>query len=325
MARPSLRRKRYYTREEILKARPTARDVHVDTAMSNISIMFHNDEYIADRVFPVVNVQEKSNVYFVFDPASWFRNDIGPRAPGTRARRVDFTISTASYSCLPYALGKSVTDEERANADAALQPDIEATKYVTDKLLLGLEIRVANLVSTSTNWASSSNLTSGTQWTSDSSTPTANIITLKTAVRQKIGRYPNTAVMGAAVMERLIDHPEMIDRIKYTRPGAVLTPDDLAQWFGFQKVLVGSGVTVSTNEGQTDTIADIWPDFFWCGWVPPTAGLRTPAAGYVFEWMGRKTERFREDQEHQDIIAVEHHTDERITASESGAVYTDLL
>lgn len=314
-----------YDQTYLEKSRPTSRDRHVDTAMSNISIRFHNEEYIADQVFPVVQVQKKSDVYFVFDRASWFRDLIGSRAPGTRARRVDYSITTSSYLALPYALAKSVTDEERENADAALQPDIEATEYVTDKLLLGLEVRVANLVSTSTNWASASNLSSGTKWSSDSSTPTANIIALKTAVRQRIGRYPNVAVMGAAVMERLVDHPEMIDRIKYTKPGAVLMPDDLAAWFGFQKLLVGTGVKLTSDEGQTDVIADIWPDFFWAGWVPPTASLRTPASGYIFEWMGRVTERFREDQEHQDIIAVEHHTDERITASDSGAIYSDLL
>jgi len=34
---------------------------------------------------------------------------------------------------------------------------------------------------------------------------------------------------------------------------------------------------------------------------------------------------FEEDQEKQDIYTAEHHTDERITASDSGAIYSDLL
>lgn len=306
-------------------ARPTSRDRHVDTAMSNVSIAFRNSEYIADQVFPTINVQKKSDVFYVFDRASWFRNQIGPRPPGTRARRVDYSITTSSYLCLPYAIAKSVTDEEVDNSDTPLQPLVEATEFTTDQLMLGTEIRVANVVSSSTNWASASNLTSGTKWTSDSSTPTANIITCIQAVRQLIGRYPNTAVLGGAVMERLIDHPEMIDRVKYTRAGAVLTPDDLAMWFGFQKVLVGNSVKITSLEGASDTVADVWGDFFWCGWVPQNASLRTPAAGYIFEWMMRKTERFREDQEHQDVIACEHYTDERITSSDSGAIYSDLL
>jgi len=306
-------------------ARPTARDRHVDAAMTEVSIMFGNENYIADQIFPVINVQKKSDKFFKFPAAAWFRDLIEPRAPGDKAKRVDFSITTGSYLCLPYALSKAVTQEERENSDTALQPEIEATQFVTDKLLMGLEVRVANIVSTSTNWASASNLSSGTKWSSDSSTPSANIITLKKAVRQLIGRYPNVAVLGAEVMERLIDHPELIDRIKYTRPGAIVTVDDIAQWFGFEKVLVGEGIKATNQEGAADAFSDIWGDFFWCGWVPSSVSLRTPASGYIFEWQGRVTERFNEAQRKQDIFAVEHHTDERITASQSGAIYSDLL
>lgn len=304
-------------------ARPTARDRHLDAAMTNVSIAYRNTNYIADQVFPVVTVQKMTDKYFIFDKSSWFRNEISPRAPGTRANRVDFSLSTGSYICLPYALGKSVTDEERDNADAPLQPDIEASEFVTDQLLLGMEIRVADKVSGSGNWASAS--ADPTKWSSDTSTPTANIITCIKAVRQTIGRRPNVAVLGAEVFETLMNHPEFLDRLKYTRPGAILTPDDLRAWFGFEKVLVGEGIKNTANEGATDSFADIWPDFFWCGWVAQNPTLRTPSAGYTLEWRTRKIERFREDQEHQDVLTAEHHTAEQITASDSGAIYSDLL
>lgn len=304
-------------------ARPTTRDRHVDAAMSNISIAYRNTMYIADQVAPIVRVQKQTDKYFTFDKSSWFRNEIGPRAPGTRANRVDYSLSTASYIALPYALAKTVTDEERENADAALQPDIEATEFVTDQLLLGLEIRVADKISGSGNWASAS--ANPTKWSSDTSTPTANIITCLKAVRQSIGRRPNVAVLGGEVFETLMNHPEFLDRLKYTRPGAILTPGDIASWFGFEKVLIGDGIKNTANEGATDSFADIWPDFFWCGWVAPNATLRTPSAMYVFEWMTRQVERFREDQEHQDVVTAQHYTAEQVTASDAGAIYSDLL
>lgn len=306
-------------------ARPTVRDSHVDAAMTNVSIKFFNIGYIAEQVFPVVPVTKKSDKFFVFGKDVWFRDLIQPRAPGDQAVRVDFDISTASYSCQPYALAKTVTDEQRANSDAPLRPDVTATQFVTDKLLMGQEIRVANIVSTSTNWASASNLSSGTKWSSDSSTPVANIITLQEAVRQSIGREPNVAVMGATVMKRLKDHPEMIDRIKFTRAGAVLTIGDLEQWFDIPKWLIGKGIKVTSQEGAATVTADIWGDFLWMGWVPPNAAIDEPAAGYVFEWLNRQTEVFREPQRKQDVFTTEHHTDERITASDSGAIYSDLL
>jgi len=46
----------------------------------------------------------------------------------------------------------------------------------------------------------------------------------------------------------------------------------------------------------------------------------TPAAGYVLEWGNRTVRRYREDQEHQDVVEAMHYTDEVITASDSGAV-----
>lgn len=305
--------------------RPTPRDRHIDAAMTNISIGYKNTNYIAGMVAPTVRVQKQTDKYFIFDKSAWFRNEVSPRTPGTRANRVDYSLSSASYVALPYALAKSVTDEERENADAPLQPDIEATEFVTEQLLLGLEIRVSDKISASTNWASASNLSSGTKWTSDSSTPTAHIITLKKAVRQTIGRYPNVAVLGAEAFETLMNHPEFLDRLKYTRPGAVLTPGDLGDWFGFDRVLVGEGIKNTANEGAADSFSDIWPDFFWCGWVAPSPSLRTPSAMYVFEWLNRVVERFREDQEHQDVLAAEHHTAEQICASDAGAIYADLI
>jgi hypothetical protein len=45
---------------------PTVRDVHIDSAMSEISIAYRNKLYIAPQVFPVVSVEKRSDKYFVF-------------------------------------------------------------------------------------------------------------------------------------------------------------------------------------------------------------------------------------------------------------------
>ncbi len=44
---------------------PTVRDVHVDSAMGEISIAYHNQNYIWSQVFPEVPVQKKTDLYFV--------------------------------------------------------------------------------------------------------------------------------------------------------------------------------------------------------------------------------------------------------------------
>ena len=304
-------------------ANPTLRDVHVDQPMTRISIAYRNAAYIADQVFPIVPVEKKSDVYFVFDKASWFRNRSGIRAPGTKAPRADYGVTTASYICINDSLAKEIPDEVRDNADAPLRPDITATQFVTDALLLGQEIRVANLITACANWAAASN--PGTKWTSDTSDPWGDIDTAIDAVVGSIGRFPNVAVMSWDVWRHLRQHPDFLDRVKHTRASGRIEATDLASWFGFEKVLIGTAVQESAQEGVTSSMSYVWGDDFWCGYVPSAPALEVPAAGYVLTWGARKVERFREEQEHQDVIAAEHYTDEIVSASDAGAGLYDCV
>ena len=90
---------------------PTPRQVHIDTAMSRISVAYRNPSYIAEQIFPIVPVQHQSDKYFVFDKASWFRNEAGVRAPGTRGPEVEYSVSSSAYACTEYTATKTVPDE----------------------------------------------------------------------------------------------------------------------------------------------------------------------------------------------------------------------
>ena len=59
---------------------PTVRDVHIDRAMSNMSVGYRNQNYIAEQVFPRVPVQKKSDYYFVFPREAWFLDQVQVRA-----------------------------------------------------------------------------------------------------------------------------------------------------------------------------------------------------------------------------------------------------
>ena len=304
-------------------ATPTARDSHVDRAMTQISIGYSNGEYIAPQVFPVVSVEKQSDVYFIFDKGVWFRRRAEPRAPGTRANRGGYTLSTASYLALPYAFAAVVPDEVRDNADEPLRPDVEATEFATDALLLDMEIRVADLVSTCGNWLNASNPSAS--WTADNSNPFADIDNIRDAISKQIGRMPNVAVMSWDIWKALRNHPDFLDRVKYTRAGGRVETSDIAAWFEVEKVLVGTGIKENALQGATSNITRIWGNAFWMGYVAQSPSLRNPSAGYVFEWKTRMVERFREDQEHQDVFSAEQHCAEKITASDAGGGYYSVV
>jgi hypothetical protein len=308
-------------------ARPLPGDVHVDGVLTRISIAYSNPEYIAGQIFPVVPVENQSGYYFVFDKGPWFRMIDTLRAPGTRAIRADYTLTTGTFFCDVYAVAKGIPDETRQNASAPLRPDVDATRFITDQLLRSLERRVASLVTTAAYWAYSTSPT--TQWSSSTSDPISDIETARNAIVQAIGRMPNTMVMSYDVWRHLKSHPDLMDRLKYTNPTGVITVEQARTLFGVDRLLIGNAVYDAAKEGQSASHAYIWGDGVWLGYVPNSPGLMEPAAGYVFEWqsMGspRQVYRYREIAEHQDVVEVQHATDEKITASDAGAVLRDVV
>jgi hypothetical protein len=283
-----------------------------------VSIAYRNTTYIANQVFPIVGVENQSDKYYIFDKGAWFRiADRARRAPGVRAARIDYSLSTGSYLCIEYSLAKGVPDETRKNADNPLNPETEAVQFTTDALLRLQEDRVATLVLTngSTNWANVA--TPSTKWDDDTSDPVGDVETGRTTVAKTIGVLPNTLVMGFDVWSALKQHPDLLDRIKYTERG-ILTPDIAAGIFEVENILVGTAVKEKALEGATGSMAYIWGEEAALIYVPANPGLMTPAAGYTFSWLPFAAERYREDQEKQDVFAVAHSVDERITGSDAG-------
>lgn len=305
-------------------AQPSLRDVHVDAVLSNISVAYKNDNYLADQVFPRVPVNKKSDLFFTFPKQQWQRNDVELRAPGARARLADYAITTASYVAKTYALAHLIPDEVRLNSDAPLQPDVNATEFVTDALLRAQEIRVAALTTGgSGTWVYSASPT--TQWSSDTAAPWSDINTALNGVVSVIGRMPNTMVMSWDVWRYLRQHPDFLERIKYTRPSGTVEPSDLTTWFGINKVLVGTQLYDPAREGATGSPSYIWGDGVWIGYVPAAPALMTPAAGYVFEWQTRQVNRFRLDPEHSDMIEATHSVAEVVSASDAAAIIFNVI
>jgi len=97
--------------------------------------------------------------------------------------------------------------------------------------------------------------------------------------------------MSQRVLDALVDHPDIADRIKYsggvgnTNP-AVTTEQALAQLFGIPRILVMRGVENTAAEGDTNVHAFIGGKNALLCYAAPTPGIMTPSAGYTFSWQG---------------------------------------
>ena len=181
---------------------------------------------------------------------------------------------------------------------------------------------MATVITTCGNWASASN--PGTVWSSDSSDPVSDIENLKDTVTGRIGRAPNTVVMGQKVWTALRKHPDLLDRVKYVERG-VLSPAAFRDIFGVEKLLIGTAIYNSAVEDAAASYSYIWGSNLWMGYVPGAATLMTPAAGYTLEWGARTVRQYREEQEHADVFEAQHFTSEKVTASDSGGGYYGVL
>ena len=72
--------------------------VHVDQALTEVSVAYRNSQYVADSIFPVVPVTKQSNKYFIYSKDN-FRTLDDARRPGARANEIEWALSTDTYYC----------------------------------------------------------------------------------------------------------------------------------------------------------------------------------------------------------------------------------
>lgn len=321
---------------------PVKSQVHVDKPLTNIShaYMQNTAEFISDRVFPIVPVAKQSDKYFTYTRSFWNRVEAQYRAPGTESAGGGYELSTATYSCDVYAFHKDVDDQTRANTDAPLNADVDATEFVTRQLLLKREVDWASKYFSTSIWANTdqTGVASGPttnqflQWGDEDSVPIQDITGQRTTILQSTGYEPNTLVLGAKTYEALTVHPDIVDRIKYTQGGgAIVTTQLLAALFGVDNVFVTKAIKNTAKEGQTESSSFVMSSTgALLVYAARSPGLRQPSGGYTFGWQipggsgGGTPAIYSFRMEHLKSTRVEGEMayDQKLVASDLGVYFT---
>jgi len=301
-------------------------NIHIDVALTNVAVGYPNNNLVGDNLVPRVNVQKQSNFYYVFGREAWGTHaDL--RSAGTEANEIPgLAVSKQNYMAVEHALQIAVTDEERENADSPFSPDRDGTELVTAKILLGREVAIKNMVTTTANYATGmfATLSGGQQWNDYvNSNPIADVRTGIRLINAQIFMDPNYAVIPYQVMSTLEDHPDFIERIKYSERG-ILTPDIIASIFGLPRVTVPSAGINSAALGQVVSLSYLWGKDVVLAWVPDAPRLRQPAFAYEFNWgysgnLPMVTDRWRENKRKSDIVRVQRRYDLRFAALDSSS------
>lgn len=265
---------------------PDQGSVHVDRVLTNISVAYiqNNDHYIADKVFPIVPVDKQSDLYFVYTKNDWFRDEAQRRPDATESAGGGYNLSTASYQCDVWAFHKDIGAQTRKNSDMPLNPDRDATTFVTQRLLLRREVQwVADYFTTSV-WAT--DVTPTALWSDFiASDPIEDVELGKETILKNTGFMPNTLTLGYPVFRKLRNHPDFVDRLKYTTTESV-TAEIMAKLFDVDRVLVAKAVKATNVEGATGAYDFTHGKHALLTYSAPAPGLLMPSAGYMMSWRG---------------------------------------
>ena len=309
--------------------------------------MQNTADFVAARVFPNVPVEKQSDVYYEYDRGDFNRNQAKKRAAGDESSGGGFRVSTSPYFADVWAHHKDLPAQTLANEDAALDLRRAASEYVAHQLLIAREKDWADTFFTGGVWTGdvdgvASSPASGEviQWSDTTNgDPIGDIRSAKTSVKLAGGFKPNTLVMGEQVYDALVDHPDIVDRVKYagglsgTDP-AMVNEQTLAQLFGISRVMVMGSVENTAAEGQTESHSFIGGKKALLCYAAPSPGLMTPTAGYTFSWRGYlgtsnefgiATQRFPIDAKKVERVEGEMSFDQKLVSADLGYFWDAIV
>ena len=258
----------------------------IDPILTTVARGYKNAAFVGSLLFPYVPVPQRGGKIITFGKED-FKLYGTARAPGANTKRVSYGYAGEAYALEQHALEGVVPFEimEEASAVPGIDMGKGAVTRTQNIIALRLEYAQARLATDATKYdAGNKSAPSGTdKWENDASDPIAQVEAAKEAVRAKIGRRPDAAVISAAVWKSLKNHPKVIDRIKYTsRDNA--TPELVAALFGLKKVAIGDAV-YADDKGK---FTDVWGKSVVLGYVEvgSLAEMGTPAYGYTYQLMG---------------------------------------
>jgi hypothetical protein len=322
---------------------PTLSQVHVSQPLTNISVAYVQDtaKSVAMRVFPTIPTDKQADEYFVYSKEDMLRIDAGPRAPGAQAPEGGVGLTTSTFHCTRDAIARKIPDPIRANADAALDMDRDATVYVTQQLLMKQDQRWAQRYFKTGVWttdldgvASGVSTNEFLRFDASGAKPIVTITEQLDAVEKLTGLRPNKAVLGMDVYTVLRNHTDMLGRIQYVER-AIIREQEIAAILGLDEVIVARMIYNSAPENAAGTYAPILdPKDALLVYSESSPGLLKPSAGYTFSWrdfggnsdMGMRIKKFRIDERYEsDWVEGEMWYDPKLVAADLGVFMEDAV
>jgi hypothetical protein len=323
-------------------------DMHVNRELSTVAVAYKQsrDSFIADKVFPNIPVDKPTDFYNKMGRKSFLQTNMQKRAPRTETPGVDWTFTRDTFATEVWGLHHDVEDQMRASSDENWNLDRTGTELITEQALLRRELewyatyfKTGVWTSDRTGVAAGPTGTQFLQFDQSGSSPIKEFRKARRRYHKRTGVRPNFVVFGADVWDVLIDHPEFIERIKYTQNTIALSEQLVANALQIDNVYVSEVVQAADNLDEltaeavpTTSYVGATNDFL-LGYAAPRPNRETPSAGYTFSWkgylgasaFGGRVKKFRMEPIACDRIEIEMAFDFKIVAPELGEFFDNAV
>jgi hypothetical protein len=263
----------------------------IDPVLTTIAQGYNNAAMVAEFLFPSVAVNKMKGKVPSFGKEAFIIRDTERAIRAASNRIPPSDISFIEYETIEKDIEVALDYLEEEEAFNAQRLEHRLTKELMDVLLLGKEKEAADLAQDPDNYAAGlkkviTALDAWDDYTITTVDPVMDILVGKTAIRQLIGIYPNTMIIGDESYRALVNHPVVIDRVKYSGLSKV-TNKALTELLEIPNIHVG--MSVSSTDGVNFT--DVWNDNVILAFVDKNAKENrseyNPSYGYTFQRKGK--------------------------------------
>lgn len=314
-------------------AQPTHSEVQVvDPVLSNMLVSYQQADarFIANRVFPLVQVDNQGFTYYTFTKKYWFLDEMKARTPGAAFARGGFGVTSTTGYAQTWGLEFPIADETRKNNQVPMALEQAGTKWLAGQSLIRRERAFSADFMVTGVWGTDDN-NATTDWDDfTSGDPFNDVLTAKRTISNNTGQDPNTMALGYIVHVALQNHPDIVDRIKHVQiAGLGNVESALSSLFSIGSYLVGKATYNSANEGQTMSATAIIDDDCLICYSTSAPSLNEASAGYTFSWAGGGGDgemvTYREQKSKSDIIQNAEAWDQKVVASDVGYFFADVV
>jgi len=313
--------------------------------LNNICLQYNNMNYVADRVFPIIDGLSRKTKVAKMTKGAWLTDDASERAPGTAAKRTQINTTYSNLDPITFATGVLVTDEEREDAavpgNVPIQPDIVAMELMAQKLDLKREVRCSAEIYAA-NWCSvgAGGEDAEGHWgdaTAANDTTVADVVKAKSAIRALTGMEPNKLLLDYVAWGGIKYAPALLGKIYGQRFGKDMTISlqQMADFLELEEIAVMGAIKNVAEElvdGSQFSAENVFgasgKGVAFLYYAPSTPSTKIPSAGYQYRIRqstggSRKISIWREDALHSDAYDAQEEVDISAVCLDLGYMFKD--